>query len=1286
VLVPLLLSTTLHAHAADPDAVTILPLDEGSGTVAGDVSGNGNDGTLMGGALFEANTADGSPFAVHFDGTDDYIDLGPLDVNGTGLTLACWFNPDAFPGPSNDPRLIAKATGTGANDHIFMLGTVLSPPFIRLRARVRVGGVTTTLVASSGDLTQAVWRHAAATYDGTTLRLYLDGVEVGSMPLSGAVDTDPTVPVAVGNQPPGAGDRFFDGLLDDVRILQRALSESEIAAIIGGNQAPVAVDDGYGTTEEVPLVVSAVNGVLANDTDPEQSPLQAVLSSDVTNGVLNLNADGSFDYTPDLNFFGIDSFTYWANDGSSNSNLATVTLTVNGVNDAPIAVDDGYQTEPNTPLMVDVVSGVLANDTDPDLDELKVVLLGDVANGALNLNADGSFDYTPDLNFTGADSFTYRAKDTFGDGKPFDDKPKEDFNPTGGFTGGADGTSPLSNVATVTITVDQPPLPPTAVDDSYSTGEDTTLVVAAVAGVLANDTDNSPPDDLTAVLLTMPSNGVLTNFASDGGFTYVPDPNANGVDSFTYEAVDGGSGATAQATVILTVNAVNDAPVAVNDNYQTQENTQLVVNAVNGVLKNDTDPEMDPLQAVLVGDVSDGTLNLNLDGSFDYTPDLDFTGVDSFTYQANDASLNSNVATVTITVSGGSDPDAIVILPLDEGSGTTAGDVSGNGNDGTLFGGAAFETNTGDGSFSAVRFDGSDDFIDLGALDVTGTGLTLACWFNADAFPGGSNDARLISKASGITASAHVFMLSTVLSEGAIRLRARVRVGGTTTTLIASSGSLAAGEWRHAAATYDGVTLRLYLDATEVGSTPLSGAVDMNPSIPVAVGSQPIGALSNFWDGLIDDVRILQRAMNLAELQAIVSAPRPPIVEVWYGDNQDFGHMGNPQTLIQIMGRVRETAPLTNVSYRLNGGGSQSVPLGPDGYRLVGPGDYNIEIDNTSLNAGANTVEITADDAAGETTVRTVTVNYTSGVVWALPSTLTWQGASSIADVAQVVDGSWILEGAGVRTVSSATGYDRLLVAGDYTWVPDYEAVMPITTHSIVSGGAVGIAVGWHGHTGPQNPKLGHPFQAIAWVLSTGNMQMLRNGDAVQAQTPVPFVLGTRYMLKVRSESIGGGQHNVKAKWWDAGGSEPGSWNLSENFTTMNGSVLLIAHMADATFEEVSITPIGASAMAEPPSATDDDLPPSIRALTVKQNFPNPFGLNTDIEYGLPVSSDVVIQVYDVRGRRVYEQHLADVPQGWNRFRFDGRGDSARQLAGGVYFYQITTPQGSVRKKMVIMR
>jgi VCBS repeat-containing protein len=125
--------------------------------------------------------------------------------------------------------------------------------------------------------------------------------------------------------------------------------------------------------------------------------------------VLTLNANGSFSYTPVLNYNGSDSFTYKANNGTMDSNAATVTITVNPVNDAPLAAGDAY-TAVNGALSV-TSPGVLSNDTDVEGNTLTAVLVTGPAHGVLVLNANGSFTYTPDAHYTGSDSFTYRAND-----------------------------------------------------------------------------------------------------------------------------------------------------------------------------------------------------------------------------------------------------------------------------------------------------------------------------------------------------------------------------------------------------------------------------------------------------------------------------------------------------------------------------------------------------------------------------------------------------------------------------------------------------------------------------------------------------------------------------------------------------------------------------------------------------------------------------------------------------------------------------------------------------------
>ncbi|MCJ7824013.1 MAG: cadherin-like domain-containing protein, partial [Anaerolineales bacterium] len=135
---------------------------------------------------------------------------------------------------------------------------------------------------------------------------------------------------------------------------------------------------------------------------------------------------------------------------------------------------------------------------------------------------------------------------------------------------------------------------------------------------------------------------------ADGSFVYLPDPDFAGEDLFTYIATDGSDNSQA-ATVIVTVILPNAAPVANDDIFQLEEDQVLAVPAP-GVLENDTAPQGQPLTAVLVSEVSYGSLILNDDGSFTYTPDLDYNGMDSFTYQVSDGDLSSNSAAVSIDV------------------------------------------------------------------------------------------------------------------------------------------------------------------------------------------------------------------------------------------------------------------------------------------------------------------------------------------------------------------------------------------------------------------------------------------------------------------------------------------------------------------------------------------------------------------------------------------------------------------------------------------------------------
>ncbi len=386
------------------------------------------------------------------------------------------------------------------------------------------------------------------------------------------------------------------------------------------NDPPMAFPDAYSVHEDTGLSIDVAKGLLHNDQDPENNPLKVNLVSNVTNGTLHFKKDGSFAYTPDLNYNGTDSFTYKTFDGKLYSNTVTVTLTIDAINDAPVAVTDSYTTMEETLLTVDIKTGLIVNDSDPDGDTL-MALLGVVpAHGRFHFNPNGSFTYLPELNFAGSDSFTYKLND-----------------------GNLD-----SNTTTVNLTVRNVNDAPLAANDSYSTPEDTMLQMDTHNGILANDIDFDG-DILKALLVTLPANG-LVHLKSDGSFTYDPTGNFTGIDSFTYTAHDG-SESSGVVTVSIVVSAVNDAPVAVDDLYSIGEGGLLKVIVSQGFLLNDYDVDSNMLRlSNLVTSTNNGVLSVTSDSSFTYKPNFGFFGTDTFTYKITDGTIDSNIATVTITV------------------------------------------------------------------------------------------------------------------------------------------------------------------------------------------------------------------------------------------------------------------------------------------------------------------------------------------------------------------------------------------------------------------------------------------------------------------------------------------------------------------------------------------------------------------------------------------------------------------------------------------------------------
>jgi VCBS repeat-containing protein len=480
--------------------------------------------------------------------------------------------------------------------------------------------------------------------------------------------------------------RATDGGLDAIATIT--------FTITGVNDAPVTVDDAYSVGQSSVLTVPAATGVLDNDTDGDGDTLTvdqvAGSGASVGNVVTTtggahatINADGSLSYDPNGQFdilnagqTGTDTVTYRAADGLGGTDTATITITIIGATDAPVAADDAYSVGQSAVLTVPAATGVLDNDSDADGETLTVdQVAGSGANvgtqvtttgGALvTVNADGSLTYDPNGQFdalgagqSDTDTVTYRATD-----------------------GG------LNDTATITFTINGANDAPVAADDAYSGGQSSVLTVPAATGVLDNDTD-ADGDTLTVDQVAGSAGNVATAYTTTGGalvtinangsLSYNPNgqfddlgPTESATDTVTYRAADG-HGGTDTATITFTINGANDAPVAVDDAYSTNEDTPLTVNAATGVLTNDTDPDADTLTVDQVNasganvgnaftSTGGATVTVNANGSLSYNPNGQFNSLtvgqqttDTFTYRTSDGGLN-DTATVTITITGVND-------------------------------------------------------------------------------------------------------------------------------------------------------------------------------------------------------------------------------------------------------------------------------------------------------------------------------------------------------------------------------------------------------------------------------------------------------------------------------------------------------------------------------------------------------------------------------------------------------------------------------------------------------
>ena len=353
--------------------------------------------------------------------------------------------------------------------------------------------------------------------------------------------------------------------------------------------------------------------------------------------------------------------TITATDATKKSVSYQLTLSTVNRENAPVAVDDSYETKEETALKVTLKNKVLLNDYDPDNDTYTATVVTEPAHGTLSFDGEaGTFTYTPEKDFYGNDFFTYTLTED-----PRADDPDYEVM-----------TSNEAKVTIKVINVDDPLTVTVAdktilVDDvEYELGDtivvdedfDAFMVKIPQENVVFYDPDVDGSDleikVKTSGILTAEYGTIKTNHVVE----LSPIADANGVAKVSLFAVDGKD--TASVSFFVKVKPVADLPVAVDDAYEVKEDIEFSVKAAKGILANDYNPDDKKavLTPVLVTEPEHGVLTLAKDGSFTYMPEEDYVGDDSFTYYVvNAAEEKSEVVTVALTVVDMPEPPVLLV-------------------------------------------------------------------------------------------------------------------------------------------------------------------------------------------------------------------------------------------------------------------------------------------------------------------------------------------------------------------------------------------------------------------------------------------------------------------------------------------------------------------------------------------------------------------------------------------------------------------------------------------------
>jgi hypothetical protein len=710
--------------------------NESSGTTVADASGNGNRGAI-GSATWTASGKYGS--ALSFNGASARVtvaDANSLDLT-TGMTLEAWVNPTAGGGWRD---VIYK----GPDDIYYLMGSSDN-------GTPSIGGTfSPNPLRGSSSLPMNTWSHLAATYDGTAMRLYVNGVLVSNVAQAGSIQVS-TGALTIGGD--ALYGQYFSGRIDEVRVYNRALSAAEIQADMntpvsagGGGASPPTITDINNQSTTVNTATAAIPFTVG---DPDTAVTSLTVSGSSNNVTLVPNANIAFG-------------------GSGANRTVTVTPATNqtGTATVTVTVSDGTLTASDTFVLT-----VATVNTPPTISDISNQTTNeDTASGAIGF--------------------------TVGDGE------------------------------------------------------------TAAGSLTVNGSSNN-------VTLVPNGNIVFGGSGANRTVTITPAANQNGSTTITVNVSDGL--ASASDSFLLTVNAVNDAPT-ISDVVDQSTLAGTAVGPLNFTV-GDVETAVGTLTVIGISSnqtlVPNGSIAFGGSGAnrtVTVTPAAGQSGNATITVSVSDGALtatDSFVLTVSTPPSGG----LVAAYGFNESSGTTVGDGSGNGNNGTVNG----ATRVGTGKFGgALSFNGVNNMVvisDSNSLDLT-SGMTLEAWIMPAVFQSGW---RTIIQKEVDTYLLHAS------SNTALMPATGATFGGSVPTIYSPS-TIAVGQWVHLAGTYDGSQIRLYINGTQVASTARTGLIAVN-NLPMRIGgNSPYG---EFFNGLIDEVRVYNRALSAAEIQADMNTPVP---------------------------------------------------------------------------------------------------------------------------------------------------------------------------------------------------------------------------------------------------------------------------------------------------------------------------------------------------------------------------------------------------------------------------